>query len=1178
MYPYNSSNDFTLSSIDINKKIKNDVDGSTTEQSSCKDNKDFGYCVGVASQYDLSQYHDELLQEGHYQEKLLPPDIFKLTKSFDTKKSSTSHTAKCTPIKDEPLSKSTNPNILPPKQSINKESIVKKNISINLYTRSNLWHTKYNQRIVYIDAIKRIDIDNKELFKNSVLEKIGKIIEKRYLLGSSIDLSQTYLNIRKYILDKISLLINEDTSDSEILITPGMSVSDLRSSCILNTSFFKKLRDACEKIVKDIQETPDDYLTHILQSNTIFSLIDSNMASPLTSTNTAVIRFSEKKKFLPKLKELIMDTVSNLDSSIICEIKKIDQKNIVSSLFTDAHGVLVSKSLIKNLNLLFKSNENKFASGKFDDNLSFFNNLLEKIGNLVRASCIFHEGVFLPDQSTAEQISKYLLSDMYGISSRFHKKIKLSSNNVALERNYRKGIAISTLTKEKIRTLKLNPTSIINTMSSKSKDMKAGKIEASNDHRYEEIATTSIIKNINQPTPSLMIKEFDLRMYRRTNLYSAENSSSIYEEAIKKIDIDSNKMFMSSVMEEIGAYIKIRGLSESSINIYQTYSNVRKYILERVSPYIRNIVTVTDVLITPEVTLSDLRSSCISNNVFFEKLTKKCDKIVRNISTISDDYFSSIIQNYIFLDSSGRLRITNRKNKLLSKVKLLIMETISNLKINIINELKKFKQSEVVSGLFSNIHGVHIPKSLIRNLHLFFNQNKLPNNDHIANLDSLNDLFTKLLNKIKTSPMLHEEKLFFPGKYTTELMSKYLLLDIYEIPFKFHTKLELQEHISNNVIETNHEKGTISDNYDETESKLLEKSILIPQKKSKWSPNLITYLNIYELAISMIDIDKGNFENSFIYKFKNYPLVKEYFSEKWETTIDFSTTYNNVKNHILGIFYPFLKKIEEEVRIKPINGMTIDELIYAYVSNEDFFNRLREFCTKVISSIKNCSYSALDLMQCRIRLEAEEPKVVEITKKRKIAFCNDMEDLLIRNILNLPDIIVKSIKLIPISKFVEGSFSIFYYMYVDNASLLKIKSVFNNVQKKVANDHLLKKLVNKLSLDRTDKTKKVSSVYKIIGSHIIYKKLSTYKYIRKLVKRELLAIKYETNNPIMVIRNNKIEIANQEVRNKIFDKLELDLITITIRSYRRLCIKIYKSKNRTETKKPFVKNYLPATT
>uniref|UniRef100_UPI001147A497 hypothetical protein n=1 Tax=Candidatus Ichthyocystis sparus TaxID=1561004 RepID=UPI001147A497 len=716
-----------------------------------------------------------------------------------------------------------------------KTSINKNDISLN-----NLWHTKSNSRILYINAIKKIVIDNNGLFKSRVLKKMGKIIEKRNLLKSSINLSQTYSNIRKYILYKISPLFEDDTIDTGILITPGMSISDLRSICVSNNMFFKKLREHCEKVKKDIRVTPNNNLSRIFQSSAFFKINNST-----NSTNIKARVYYKKDRFIPDIKWLIIDTISNLPNGVIYEIKNISPKNIVSYLFSDVDGVLVSKSLIKNMKLLFAPNRNEFefANKIFDDNLNSFNKLLEKIANIVRKFCIFRDGFFLPDEPTVEQLSRCLLSDMYGVSSKFHKKLKLPAQNTQ------------------------KPRESINNINLKS--------------NYTKDVTTSVTINNDQSKQEKMTKEFILKKpYRKSNLLSAENTSNIYEYAIKKISIDNNFWFKDRVLEELGDYITSRGFTKSSISLSTTYSNVRKYVLDKISPYISDAITTTDVLITPGISLSELAYNFVSNILFFEKLSKNCEETIKNINLVPSNYFSSIIQSHIYFDSPEHLTITSKKNRLCSATKLLIIETISNLPNNIIHELKKFNPHEITDGLFVNIHNIHLQKSLIRKLELIFNSNKLPDDKFITNLNFLNNLLTKIFTEIKYHPVLHEENTFFPGEHTAKLLSKYLLSDMYKIPAKIHKKLTLNKHNKDNISEINYEKISGTNICDNMKISLLKKPLLIPRKKFKWSRDPISPISIYKLALSGIDIDKSDFECSFIDKAKHYPSIIKHLSRK----------------------------------------------------------------------------------------------------------------------------------------------------------------------------------------------------------------------------------------------------------------------------------------------------------
>ncbi|WP_092343768.1 hypothetical protein [Candidatus Ichthyocystis sparus] len=344
---------------------------------------------------------------------------------------------------------------------------------------------------------------------------------------------------------------------------------------------------------------------------------------------------------------------------------------------------------------------------------------------------------------------------MYGVPPQFHKKIKLPDQNVPKPR-----VSIDNVNLES---------------------------------NYIKDVTTSITINTDPSEQKTMTEEFGLKkLYRKANLLSADNTSNIYEYAIKKISVDNNCRFKDSVLEELGDNITSRGFTKSSLDLSKTYSNVRKYVLDKISPYISDAITTTDVVITPEMSLSNLAYKYASNKIFFEKLSKNCEEAVKNIKLVPSNYFSSIIQSHIYFDSSERLLITSRKNKLCTAIKMLITETISNLPNNIIHELKKFNPSEIADGLFVNIHNVYLQKSLIRKLELIFNSNKLSDDKFISNLNLLNNLLTKIFIEVESNPVLHEGKILLLGKYTSKLLSKYLLSDMYRVPAKIHRKLTLQ--------------------------------------------------------------------------------------------------------------------------------------------------------------------------------------------------------------------------------------------------------------------------------------------------------------------------------------------------------------------------------------------------
>ncbi|WP_176695827.1 hypothetical protein, partial [Candidatus Ichthyocystis sparus] len=167
-----------------------------------------------------------------------------------------------------------------------------------------------------------------------------------------------------------------------------------------------------------------------------------------------------------------------------------------------------------------------------------------------------------------------------------------------------------------------------------------------------------------------------------------------------------------------------------------------------------------------------------------------------------------------------------------------------------------------------------------------------------------------------------------------------------------------------------------------------------------------------------------------------------------------------------------------------------------------------------------------------------------------------------------PKTIAESIKLVPHADIINGCFSNFYDIYVDNKSLLKAKLIFDTIPLKIINDPLLSKSVDKISLDKIDKIRKQNKIKirrrSIINSNLICGKLSTYNYVKKLVKQEFPTLKDKLSDPILTIRNNKIEIADQKTRDEIFDKLGSDLTETAVISYNRLFVKKHKSKVRTK--------------
>lgn len=1000
-----------------------------------------------------------------------------------------------------------------------EQGVTSKKLELRVYHKCDLCSKEFKSN-VYKNAIRKIAIDRNGLFRNSVLEEIDKLIEGKDFVKSSADFSLTYSNVRKYVLNKVSKYINSIITDADVSITAGMSISDIISSCVSNDIFFKKLSANCEEIIEDITKNSDSLLSTIFQSYFCFCRNSGD--------DNYKVKFAVPPRnrilFLSNSTSLVIETIRNLPQSIITEIMKFNQNDIVRGLFSEIHGVFVSNSLIRDINSFFNSTKNQIPDDNFENHLNLFSDLLGEVACLVSKYCIFHNSeVFLPNEYIVEKLSRYLLSDMYGIHISLCKKIKMPAK----------------------KSLKLQESSASINM-----DIQSPKLSLNTSN-------TEIVKTT-----------LKLKIYRRINFHPIEFSGNIYEYAVKKINIDDDGLFKDSLLTALNNIIVNRRLDESRIDISLTYSNALNYISSKIH-LSTDIIPSTDVPITYGMSLSDIISSCVSNHAFLkDELPKICEEAVKDISMMDEKSFSDIIQCHIGFGSSYTLNIFHKKNRICSKAKEFILHTIRNLPQSISLTIKEFKKNDIINIFFSEVHGVFISRSSISSLNSFFNShnhenNRFSNSNFSNKISLFNSLLAELVDIIKISCVFHEGKVVLLDESTVEVLSKRLLSDMFGVPAKFHKKLKPSY---GNMAEPTESNSDISLNYlDNTKYSITDTCVknieLIPKINSRWKPDLVTSLNIYQFSISIINFDKGRdkFENSFADKFLSSLVVD--LNARRNIKFDFSKTYGRVKNYIIEIFRAFSEEIQEETKVK-INlyhGMTLSELESAYISNEKFFTKLHEFCNKTIISIENCKDNTLiDMMQYTVKLETEIAGLKEIMMERykKISISKNIAQLLIDNISAIPKIIKDTIKLLPRSNLIEEYFSSFYNIYVDNVSLLKAKLVFDNIHKKIINDEALSSLLGKNFLGGTVDKKKS---YKIINSNIVCG-MSTFNYIRHLAREEYSSLRENMGDSIMIVRHNIIEIADENTKNKILDKLESDLIEVSIKLYRDLCFSQCKSK------------------
>lgn len=521
---------------------------------------------------------------------------------------------------------------------------------------------------------------------------------------------------------------------------------------------------------------------------------------------------------------------------------------------------------------------------------------------------------------------------------------------------------------------------------------------------------------------------------------------SIYESAIKKIDIE-------------GKYSDILATEFEEVNTASTYSNIRKYISNNISPYINNIIHTKEVIITPGMSIEDIRNNCVSNESFFDKLDECCKEIAKGINENKKEEIMSVATINRTIKSKKKLEIDKdeshecNQSKFFQILVSMIVDTLHNLPDKIKFVISKFETVEIVTGMFAPLHSVYINKSFIRSImNIHNNIDKIMAENKYLEID--NSIIKKeLKGAIKTSVILIEGKAFSPNKRMITSLIKYSLLDICNTYHRCNPK------------------------------KLMYSYSLDPDRT-------LRHLGLYRLAVSLI-------------KFDIKPFNIEY--AKYECK-------NIIKSYIVQSFNYFMNKNEEKIKFKfKINNeMTVKQIKLAYTSNKEFFTELQKHCNAHVEYIKNLGHRIIgDIIPPDLRKK--------LSKQDKVYLIKAISDSLNLNISNLTEKIIAVIELLPPAYIVGNFFSPFNNIYVDNVSLLKAKSIFDSTQKEI--DKTIHELAEKNCKDYDKDT-----------------------IIRKLVEKQVAKLKEELIDPIMVIRNYTVSVANEKIRDMILGKLELDLM------------------------------------
>lgn len=600
-----------------------------------------------------------------------------------------------------------------------------------------------------------------------------------------------------------------------------------------------------------------------------------------------------------------------------------------------------------------------------------------------------------------------------------------------------------------------------------------------------------------------------LSSYHNTSIYLWNNKrvDSVYEYAVYKINVDENGELKNAILKEIDNVIKIKGFEESNINLSSTYLNIRKYILYKISPYIDDITRATDITINPGLSAKDVRDNYISNKDFFDKLSEQCSKIAKVVGEIPHEEFIPLIQGRIFFDSHNFLTLKhkNRKRRISPTVKNSIIDAISNLSNKIICEIKNFSSIDILKSIFFKFHGAYVTKKFMRNIMDIYSNisRKMVEDKPLKkNFEDYSKLISNALIQLKdiaeTSTLLHGGKLLLPNKITAELMVKHLSRDINKVCHNLYCKLYNME----------------------IDSILKASSSKSDKCLSCWDQGTIAHEGVYKYTTSTINIDVGNFGD----------IANNYYSE--------------LINH-------FLNEIGEKTKVKmrPYHGMPIKELELAYTSNKEFFGKLRELVNAVNSRLEKHD----DIVLYKF---FEHNKKLRSDKQSTI---NDISRFLINNISSIPMKIWTALKELPRYKLLGDFFSLFQDIYIDNASLLKVKEAFDITQEKVMNDPLLCESVERICdnicryVDRID-IKRNHMFDAIIRSHCVAKKLSVFRHIKGIAGDQILELRKSLNGSIMTIHSDTIVIADERCERAILEKLRAHLTTKSLRLYKDFCI------------------------
>ncbi|CUT17842.1 putative coiled coil protein [Candidatus Ichthyocystis hellenicum] len=887
------------------------------------------------------------------------------------------------------------------------------------HNRRNLYCNEYNYTM-YEYAIKKIVVDKNHSFRNDLLSALEihhnvRISKKRANL-----LIGTYSTIKNYIMDKLHPYV-DDIRDKDVIINAQMPISIIREKYVSNTVAFEKLEECCNKVILDIDNDPPETLLKLIKSR-----IGIGSGRTL-DVDTDKMSDDSRNNIHDSLKKLIKTTVTELPNNIRKMINtEFTTADIHRGIFVRIHCTEVSRSFIRSVirtcTDMTSTDTSELTETTIERYQKVDKELRKKLEELFRNSVILvREDITSPTNN--DEINKMvgnLISDMKVTSSQFNQTRRLRT----LHEDVTKGEYIPSIPNQPI------PVNFI---------------------EYMDTDPSNILRPITSDIEAhILPKELNVvsKSYDKFDIFSANVIPSIYRYAIGKIYIGSEEF--GRLKDKIYNLLKknniVMGIPKSEIKLDVTYSNIIQYIVDKINKCIntkKQMEHIDHIIITPGMTLWDIKNKCISDQILFvNELCNSCEEIKESINLTLDRDILNLVQKSFTFSAEYSLSINLEQNtdddtrlNLSKFLRLLMRRNIGELPVIIKSILENFTQNDVLEGAFTLLHGVYFDKLLIRKVVKICSDNPINENNDPS-------IKAKIEEAVRESVMLHENEAFLPNYSTVTSMTESLLLDINpNIHSSKHKPLIEDTNVITSEVSENIQLSSCYENYGSEiyADHVMKEHASILEKRYR-PLNSIDFgkstLSIYEYAIEKINIcNKNSFE---IKVLREFDITSGYFPG---SHIGLSKTYSNVIRYISNKLSPHIRYISSIEDVSIEKGMTISCVHNAYISNNNFFDRMQKLCNVIARNVGKIEHKFfLPIVQQSINFEGRllYPKT---TPRRREAFSELVAELVIHNIIKLPESIKSAVEKIEEKDMAEHIFSPLHGAYVTRSFMMNIEEM-----------------------------------------------------------------------------------------------------------------------------------------